>query len=129
MKHWIVYGLFLGFGFTQAIWMPLVNELYTDLFRNQKETAVALYQIMFSLGNTLVFSFSTALCVYVKLYVLVAELSLGLLIYSIGQYFFSRKSAANKKDVSEKELKTDENQNIQLADGKTPIYATPPDGV
>ena len=119
MKHLTVYALFLGFGFTQGIWMPLINELYTDYFKDQKETAVAVYQLMFSLGNLLVFAFSTALCVHVKMYVLIFVLSSGLLIYTAGSFLFFRFSS--RTDPEETKTVVDENQNITVI-GKQEAY-------
>ncbi|XP_053565142.1 protein unc-93 homolog A-like [Bombina bombina] len=73
-------------GIADAIWQTQTNALYGVLFDDHKEAAFANYRLWESLGFVIAFGYSTFLCVYVKLYILLAVLILAMLMYACVEY-------------------------------------------
>nr|XP_003419261.1 protein unc-93 homolog A isoform X2 [Loxodonta africana] len=68
-------------GLSDAVWQTQNNALYGTLFEKNKEAAFANYRLWEALGFVIAFGYSTYLCVYTKLYIL-----LGILIVTMVAY-------------------------------------------
>ncbi|XP_004368834.1 protein unc-93 homolog A isoform X2 [Trichechus manatus latirostris] len=68
-------------GVADAVWQTQNNALYGTLFEKNKEAAFANYRLWEALGFVIAFGYSTYLCVYTKLYIL-----LGILIVTMVAY-------------------------------------------
>ena len=84
IENWNVYLLFVGFGLTQGIWLPVTAELYTDYFKNKRNIAVTVHNLMMMVGGLFVVATSTYLCMSTKLYIHITVLSLAVVLYKIG---------------------------------------------
>uniref|UniRef100_A0A8C0MEW2 Protein unc-93 homolog A n=2 Tax=Canis lupus familiaris TaxID=9615 RepID=A0A8C0MEW2_CANLF len=82
-----VFFVFSGlWGVADAVWQTQNNVLYGVLFEKNKEAAFANYRLWEALGFVIAFGYSTFLCVYIKLYILLGVLSLTMLAYGIVEY-------------------------------------------
>ncbi|XP_039604702.1 protein unc-93 homolog A [Polypterus senegalus] len=73
-------------GLADAIWQTQTNALYGVLFEKHKEAAFSNYRLWESVGFVIAFGYSTFLCVYVKLYVVLAVLIIGMVLYGCVEY-------------------------------------------
>nr|XP_004651134.2 protein unc-93 homolog A isoform X1 [Jaculus jaculus] len=99
-------------GVADAVWQTQNNALYGILFEKKKEAAFANYRLGEALGFVIAFGYSTLLCVRIKLYILMAVLSLAMLAYGIVEYMESRASckdlaAGGTGQVEEEEMQTE----------------------
>ncbi|XP_069463946.1 protein unc-93 homolog A-like [Ambystoma mexicanum] len=69
-------------GMADAVWQTQTNALYGVLFDDHKEAAFANYRLWESLGFVIAYAYSTFLCVYVKLYILLAVLVVAMVMYA-----------------------------------------------
>lgn len=69
-------------GMADAIWQTQTNSLYGLLFDDHKEAGFANYRLWESMGFVIAYGYSTFLCVSVKLYILLAVLAVGMLLYA-----------------------------------------------
>ncbi|XP_013389655.1 protein unc-93 homolog A isoform X2 [Lingula anatina] len=65
-------------GMGDAIWQTQINALYGVVFHNNQAAAFSNYRMWESAGFMLAYVFSFQLCVYVKLYILIGTLALGM---------------------------------------------------
>ncbi|KAM4694254.1 protein unc-93 homolog A-like [Discoglossus pictus] len=83
-------GIFFAFsglwGISDSVWQALVNALYGILFEEKKEAAFANYLLWKSLGYVISFGYSSFLSAYVKLFIVVSILIVGMLLYGIVEY-------------------------------------------
>ncbi|XP_078503025.1 protein unc-93 homolog A-like [Lissotriton helveticus] len=85
-----------------AICLTLLNALYGVLFDEHKEAAFSNYRLWDSLGFAISFGYSAALCVYVKLYIVLSFLVLGMPLYGIVEYIERRKRPVTATEMQEK---------------------------
>ncbi|XP_069625375.1 protein unc-93 homolog A [Ranitomeya imitator] len=97
-------------GMADAIWQTQTNALYGVLFDDHKEAGFANYRLWESLGFVIAYGYSTFLCVSVKLYILIAVLVLGMVLYGCVEYNECKKSSG--KMVKQE---SDESMNKQTA--------------
>nr|XP_023020735.1 UNC93-like protein isoform X1 [Leptinotarsa decemlineata] len=77
-KFFVAAGLW---GVGDAVWQTQVNGLYGTLFRRNKEAAFSNYRLWESVGFVIAYAYSTHLCARMKLYVQLAMLLCGFLLY------------------------------------------------
>ncbi|XP_069589840.1 protein unc-93 homolog A-like [Ranitomeya imitator] len=85
---------------SDAICQTLLNAFYGVLFDDHKEAAFANYRLWESLGFVIAFAYSNFLCVYVKLYVVLSILLIGIILYLVVEYLEYRKQKMCAKDTS-----------------------------
>ncbi|XP_030052350.1 protein unc-93 homolog A [Microcaecilia unicolor] len=73
-------------GMADAIWQTQTNALYGVLFDEHKEAAFANYRLWESLGFVIAYAYSTYLCVYVKLYIVLSVLIVSMVLYGLVEY-------------------------------------------
>uniref|UniRef100_A0A8D1ZP43 Protein unc-93 homolog A n=2 Tax=Sus scrofa TaxID=9823 RepID=A0A8D1ZP43_PIG len=89
-----LFFVFSGlWGMADAVWQTQNNALFGVLFEKNKEAAFATYRLWEALGFVVAFGYSTFLCVSVKLYILLAVLSLAMAAYGTVEYLEARKAA------------------------------------
>ncbi|GAB6027705.1 Protein unc-93 A [Chamberlinius hualienensis] len=74
----VIAGLW---GMADAIWQTQINAFYGVLFSNNSEAGFSNYRLWESLGFIIGFAWSSYLCVYIKLYCIIAILCVGILGY------------------------------------------------
>ncbi|XP_077131825.1 protein unc-93 homolog A-like isoform X2 [Ranitomeya variabilis] len=84
---------------SDAICQTLLNAFYGVLFDDHKEAAFANYRLWESLGFVIAFAYSNFLCVYVKLYVVLSILLIGIILYLVVEYLEYRKQKTCAKDT------------------------------
>uniref|UniRef100_A0A8C5Y2S6 Protein unc-93 homolog A n=1 Tax=Microcebus murinus TaxID=30608 RepID=A0A8C5Y2S6_MICMU len=85
-----VFFVFSGlWGVADAVWQTQNNALFGVLFEENKESAFASYRLFEALGFVIAFGYSTFLCVYVKLYILIGVLSVTMVAYGTVEYLES----------------------------------------
>ncbi|KAM9316721.1 protein unc-93 homolog A-like [Gastrophryne carolinensis] len=85
----VISGLW---GTGDAVWQALLNGFYGILFEDDQEAAFSNYLLWKSLGYVLSFGYSSFLGAYVKLYILLATLLFGMMLYVIVEYKEFRKT-------------------------------------
>ncbi|XP_070112650.1 protein unc-93 homolog A isoform X2 [Equus caballus] len=89
-----MFFVFSGlWGMADAVWQTQNNALYGVLFEKNKEAAFANYRLWEAVGFVIAFGYSTFLCIYVKLYILLGVLSLTMVAYGIVEYLESKNLA------------------------------------
>ncbi|XP_073483692.1 protein unc-93 homolog A-like [Aquarana catesbeiana] len=73
-------------GIADAVWQTLLSSLYGVLFEKNKEAAFANFSLWESLGFAIAFGYSSFLCVYIKLYILMCVVVVGILLYGAVEY-------------------------------------------
>ncbi|XP_078504681.1 protein unc-93 homolog A-like isoform X1 [Lissotriton helveticus] len=84
---------------SDAICQTLLNALYGVLFAEHKEAAFANYRLWESLGFVISFGYSTFLCIYVRLYIVLSVLVLGITLYGIVEFIESRKRPVTLTEI------------------------------
>ncbi|KAK1170739.1 hypothetical protein AOXY_G7665 [Acipenser oxyrinchus oxyrinchus] len=101
-----VFFVFSGlWGMADAVWQTQTNALYGVLFEKHMEAAFANYRLWESVGFVIAFGYSSYLCVDVKLYVVLAVLVVGMVLYGCVEYIEYKNPTActeNKLEVEEK---------------------------
>ncbi|XP_048525167.1 UNC93-like protein isoform X2 [Dendroctonus ponderosae] len=87
-------------GVGDAVWQTQVNGLYGALFRRNKEAAFSNYRLWESVGFVVAYAYSTQLCARMKLYVQLAILVFGFLLYCVVEIHHMRK--LRKQKIKEK---------------------------
>ncbi|XP_075057043.1 protein unc-93 homolog A-like [Mixophyes fleayi] len=87
-------------GIADAVWQTLLSSLYGVLFEKNKEAAFANFSLWESLGFAIAFGYSSFLCVYIKLYILMCVVVVGILLYGAVEYIEYRK-AENEESPKE----------------------------
>ncbi|KAJ1155110.1 hypothetical protein NDU88_007845 [Pleurodeles waltl] len=90
-----------GMSMSDAICQTLLNALYGVLFAEHKEAAFANYRLWESLGFVISFAYSSFLCVYVKLYIVLSVLVLGMAFYGTVEFIESRKRPDTSTEIRE----------------------------
>ncbi|XP_053565141.1 protein unc-93 homolog A-like [Bombina bombina] len=85
---------------SDAICQTLLNAFYGVLFDEHKEAAFANYRLWESLGFVIAFAYSNYLCVFVKLYIVLSVMLLGMLLYLVVEYLEHRKQIATSENVN-----------------------------
>ncbi|XP_073416306.1 protein unc-93 homolog A-like [Dendrobates tinctorius] len=73
-------------GIADAVWQTLLTSLYGVLFEKNKEAAFANFSLWESIGFAIAFGYSSVLCVYIKLYILMCFIVVGILLYGAVEY-------------------------------------------
>ncbi|XP_058389982.1 protein unc-93 homolog A isoform X2 [Diceros bicornis minor] len=106
-----VFFVFSGlWGTADAVWQTQNNVLYGVLFEKNKEAAFANYRLWEAVGFVIAFGYSTFLCIYVKLYILLGVLSLTMVAYGIVEYVESKNLA---RPLAGEETKPSEEEEVQ----------------
>ncbi|XP_004935588.2 protein unc-93 homolog A [Gallus gallus] len=101
----VVFFIFPAlWGLSDAIWQTQTNGLYGVLFEKHTEAAFANYRLWESCGFVIAFGYSTTLRVYIKLYILLAVLTLSMVTYGVVEYLEAKRSPGTPA-ASEKENK------------------------
>ncbi|KAM8953536.1 protein unc-93 homolog A-like [Pelodytes ibericus] len=79
-------------GIADAVWQTLLSSLYGVLFEKNKEAAFANFSLWESLGFAIAFGYSSFLCVYVKLYILMCVIVIGIILYGAVEFIEHRNS-------------------------------------
>ncbi|XP_065076758.1 UNC93-like protein [Ochlerotatus camptorhynchus] len=119
--HAIVFYAISGlWGVGDAVWQTQINGIYGALFRRNKEAAFSNYRLWESAGFVIAYAYSTQLCARMKLYVLLAILSLGMVGYAIVEIRQIAKERRLKKlDETPKQQQTEaERKEIEDDDEK-----------
>lgn len=86
-----IFFIFSGlWGLADAVWQTQNSALFGMLFEKDKAAAFANYRLWEALGFVVAFGYSTALCVNVKLYILLAVLALTMVAYGTVEYLEAR---------------------------------------
>ncbi|XP_053315961.1 protein unc-93 homolog A-like [Spea bombifrons] len=85
-------------GIADAVWQTLLSSLYGVLFEKNKEAAFANFSLWESLGFAIAFGYSSFLCVYIKLYILMCVIVLGILLYGAVEFIEYRNSRTVAED-------------------------------
>ncbi|XP_072188511.1 protein unc-93 homolog A [Excalfactoria chinensis] len=99
----VVFFIFPAlWGLSDAIWQTQTNGLYGVLFEKHTEAAFANYRLWESCGFVIAFGYSTTLRVYIKLYILLAVLTLSMVTYGVVEYLEAKRTpgtpAATEKE-------------------------------
>ncbi|XP_077988187.1 protein unc-93 homolog A-like [Glandiceps talaboti] len=84
-------------GLADAIWQTEITSVYGILFSDNQQAAYSNYRLWESIGFATSFAYSLFLCVYIKLYILVGCLTLGVLLYFIVEYKHWQKQKSEKQ--------------------------------
>ncbi|XP_068135633.1 protein unc-93 homolog A-like [Hyperolius riggenbachi] len=90
-------------GIADAVWQTLLSSLYGILFEKNKEAAFANFSLWESLGFAIAFGYSSFLCVYIKLYILMCVVVVGIVLYGAVEYIEYRSAASVAEDGGPKE--------------------------
>ncbi|MBN3271675.1 UN93A protein, partial [Polyodon spathula] len=108
-----VFFVFSGlWGMADAVWQTQTNALYGVLFEEHKEAAFANYKLWESVGFVIAFGYSNYLCVDVKLYVVLAVLVVGMVLYGCVEYIEYKNPTACTENELEVEKKPSIAQSI-----------------
>ncbi|XP_055586505.1 UNC93-like protein [Uranotaenia lowii] len=114
----IFYGIAGIWGVADAVWQTQVNGLYGVVFRRNKEAAFSNYRLWESAGFAIAYTYSPALHAWIKLYLLLAVLAVGMVGYTIFEIRHAAKERRLKK-LEEKLLRTEaERKEIEEDDAK-----------
>ncbi|XP_020826077.1 protein unc-93 homolog A-like [Phascolarctos cinereus] len=106
----IFFFLAAFWGMGDAVFQTQNNALYGVLFVKNKEAAFANYRLWESLGYVFAFGYSTFLCVYIKLYIVLSVLTLSMVLYvtvEVLEYIKTPKaSGSEEKESHEEEIDT-----------------------
>ncbi|XP_069343999.1 protein unc-93 homolog A [Eulemur rufifrons] len=106
-----VFFVFSGlWGVADAVWQTQNNALYGVLFEENKEAAFASYRLWEALGFVIAFGYSTFLCVYVKLSILLGVLSVAMVAYGTVEYLESKNPA---RPLAPRQATREEEEDIQ----------------
>lgn len=113
-------------GVADAVWQTQLNALYGVLFFNCQEEAFANYRLWESLGFVIAFAYQGFVCVYVKLYVLLSVLVVGMALYGVVEIMEKRRSASTNDNTGEhrngkvEAISTETYENLQLHHERSP---------
>ncbi|XP_039273947.2 protein unc-93 homolog A-like [Styela clava] len=99
---WSIFIIYFAFGVTDGIWQTLTNVLYLEYFEGNHDVAVTSWVLWSTLGYALQYGWSTKLCVYVKIYIQVGTLILGMICYGVAEYLHRNMKST---EVAEKETR------------------------
>ncbi|KAM4694256.1 protein unc-93 homolog A-like [Discoglossus pictus] len=85
---------------SDAICQTLLSALYGVVFHEHKEAAFANYRLWESLGFVIAFAYSNYLCIFVKLYIVLTIMIVGMCLYLVVEFLEHRKSHANDENGS-----------------------------
>ncbi|XP_075453042.1 protein unc-93 homolog A-like isoform X2 [Ascaphus truei] len=85
---------------SDAICQTLLSALYGVLFDEHNEAAFANYRLWESLGFATAFAYSNFLCVYVKLYIVLSMMILGMALYGVVEYLEYKKPSLASSAVN-----------------------------
>ncbi|XP_058526643.1 protein unc-93 homolog A isoform X1 [Ochotona princeps] len=89
-QHALFFVFAALWGLADAVWQTQNSALYGVLFEKHKEAAFASYRLCEALGFVVAFGYSTALCVSVKLYVLLGVLTVSMVAYGTVEHLEAR---------------------------------------
>ncbi|CAH1781373.1 unnamed protein product [Owenia fusiformis] len=86
--------------FGDSIWQAQINALYGAIFAEDSDAAFSNYRMWESLGFIIAYIYSALLCVYVKIYIVMAVLVVGFVCYLIVEigYRKEQKNLENKEN-------------------------------
>ncbi|CAH2251643.1 unc-93 homolog A [Pelobates cultripes] len=90
---------------SDAICQTLLSAFYGVLFDDNKEAAFSNYRVWESLGFLTAFAYSNFLCVYVKLYIVLAIMILGMSLYLVVELLEYKKSLSRLENTATKAAK------------------------
>lgn len=107
----VIFFVISGFwGLGDAVWQTQINALYGVLFPKNEEAAFANYRLWESLGFIIAFAYSNALCITMKLYILLIMLTIGMIGYLVIEIRIvstKKKQNLSKSDAPNNEEKTE----------------------
>ncbi|XP_053401423.1 protein unc-93 homolog A-like [Mercenaria mercenaria] len=100
MLHWIpdpdktfvFYILAALWGIGDAVIQTQINALYGFLFSDNPEAAFANYRLWESIGFIFAFGYSSFICTDIKLYICIAVLSVGMVLYACTEILHRKKN-------------------------------------
>lgn len=96
----IFYAMSGLWGVGDAVWQTQINGLYGLLFRRNKEAAFSNYRLWESAGFVIAYAYATTLCTKMKLYILLAVLTLGCIGYVIVEILYRKKVSESSNTLS-----------------------------
>ncbi|XP_069463345.1 protein unc-93 homolog A-like [Ambystoma mexicanum] len=87
-------------GIADAVWLARTSALYGVLFEKNKEAAFSNCCLWESVGFVVAFGYGSFLCVYVKLYILLCVLAVGMLFYGVVEYLEAKNPASSTYTVN-----------------------------
>lgn len=97
--NYIVFFVLAGmWGMADAIWQTQINAFYGVTFPNQEVAAFSNYRLWESFGFIIAFAYSNYLCVYQKLYILLAILAAGMSGYLAVEYINRQEQRKQSKN-------------------------------
>nr|XP_039273946.1 protein unc-93 homolog A-like [Styela clava] len=99
---WSIFIIYFALGATDGIWQTLTNVLYLEYFEEGHDVAITSWVLWSFLGYSLQFGWSTKLCVYVKIYIQVGMLILGMICYGVAEYLHQNEKLT---EVAEEETR------------------------
>ncbi|XP_001631329.2 protein unc-93 homolog A [Nematostella vectensis] len=102
---WIFYVLAALQGYGDAVWQTQINAMYGVYFADNQEPAFSNYRLWESLGFLVAFAYSNALCIRVKLVILIIALVLGFSLYLFSEMVHRKQVQQRDLPTEEKELK------------------------
>ncbi|XP_028401831.1 protein unc-93 homolog A-like [Dendronephthya gigantea] len=88
----VVFLMAALWGYTDAVWQTQINALYGVLFHDNQEAAFSNYRLWESLGFVISFALSSFICVRVKIYILIAVLVIGMILYAAVEVMYRQSS-------------------------------------
>ena len=79
----VVFLMAALWGYTDAVWQTQINAFYGVLFHENQEAAFSNYRLWESLGFVISFALSSVICVRFKIYILIAVLFTGMILYAV----------------------------------------------
>ncbi|KAJ7342199.1 hypothetical protein JRQ81_009647 [Phrynocephalus forsythii] len=108
-QHAVFFILPALWGVADAIWQTQTNALYSVLFEKHTEAAFANYRLWESMGYVIAYGYNTFLCVYIKLYIVLAVLVVAMVLYGILEYLESKTSPATRNPPKDKPIELQQN--------------------
>ncbi|KAL5021975.1 hypothetical protein ScPMuIL_001130, partial [Solemya velum] len=91
-RQYLFYIFAALWGMGDAVIQTQINAFYGTLFPGESEAAFANYRLWESLGFIITFAYSDYICTNAKLYVCMAVLTVGMMLYGVTEVKYRRKS-------------------------------------
>ncbi|XP_053316259.1 protein unc-93 homolog A-like [Spea bombifrons] len=86
---------------SDSVWQAQVSSLYGVLFEKNKEAAFANFCLWEAVGFVIAYAYSSFLCVYMKLYILLCVIALGFSMYVVVEYMEFTRPSSDKQEPKE----------------------------
>nr|XP_039273579.1 UNC93-like protein [Styela clava] len=101
---WSIFLIYFAFGVSDGIWQTLLNVLYIEYFEGSHDVAITTWAFWITAGFATQFGWSTSLCVYIKIYVQIGMLILGMFGYDVAAYLQRKKRMTDSFEFEETRL-------------------------